>query len=397
MLHLDRVLSASIAGLLLLLPASCDAEPPHPDQPLLEAGWQEVALPIPPGPGNRIILRESVHCGGKWYLVGGIGDPSVTGDYGMETRPAVWVSEDGSTWGNMRLTPRDYYGERVVFYSAGCREGKIAVIGSKTGGAHGNPRINTWYQQDDGSLNQVLADFELYNGPNFMNVSRIVAGPDSWLIAGNRMPGATVWLSPAATAFRIVEGAPELASDPRGETWAADAVATPQGWLVVGGMLFRGRTDRDPMSFTSKDGVSWARTVVTATPEYEEFQRVTASNGVVWAAGVRGSTFGVWRYAGGKWELTGEFGDLTGGSAAPAVKSLISHGTGLIMAGGTGSAHEIWASRDGRSWRQVALPAPTPVGAERTISINDHDQRILMVIDDGQRGRAWFGAVSVTF
>jgi hypothetical protein len=343
------------------------------------------------------MLRESVHCAGKWYLVGGIGDPSVTGDYGMETRPAVWVSQDGATWGNVGLTPRDYYGERSVLYSADCRAGKIAAIGSRTGGAHGNPRINTWYQRDDGSLIEVLADFELYNGPNFMNVSRIVAGPDGWLIAGNRMPGAAVWLSPDATGFRIVEKAPELASDPRGETWAADAVATPEGWLVVGGMLFRGRTDRDPMSFTSKDGNLWARTAVAATPAYEEFQRVRASNGAVWAAGVNGATFGVWRYTAGKWEVTGQFADLGEGSAAPTVRSLMPLGSGLIMAGGTGSAHEVWASRDGHSWRQVALPAPTPVGAERTISINTHEQRILLTIDDGQRGRTWFGAVSVTF
>lgn len=390
---LDRVLSTSIAG-LLLFSASCDSEQPQADQPLIEAAWQEVSLPIPPGPGSRIILRESVQCAGKWYLVGGVGDPSVTGDYGMETRPAVWVSQDGSRWENVALTPRDYYGERSVFYSAGCREGKIAVIGSKTGGAHGNPRVSSWYQQGDGSLIQVLAEFELYNGPNYMNVSRIVAGPDGWLIAGNRMPGAAVWLSPDATEFRILEGAPELASDPRGETWAADAVATPQGWVVVGGMLFRGRTDRDPMSFSSTDGLSWTRTAVAATPEYEEFQRVRSSNGVTWAAGVNGATFGVWKYAGTAWELKGAFGDLRGGSAAPFIKSFISYGTGLMMAGGTGSAHEIWTSSDGHSWRQVALPAPAPVGAERTIAINAREQQILMLIDDGQRGRAWLGAVS---
>lgn len=256
--------------------------------------------------------------------------------------------------------------------------------------------MSTWYQREDGSFIQVLAAFELYNGPNFMNVSRMVSGPSGWLIAGNRTPGAAVWLSQDATEFRIVEGAAELASDARGETWGADAVAVPEGWLVVGGLLPRGRPDRDPMSFTSGDGVSWSRTTVAATPEYEEFQRVTTAAGTIWAAGLAGATFGAWRYTGGKWEQTGKFGNLTG-SAAPSVRSLIPHGSGLIMAGGTGNSFETWASRDGHSWRPVALPAPTPMGAERTISINAHDQRILLIIDDARDGRAWFGAVSVTF
>src|SRR4029434_2591672 len=103
-----------------------------------------------------------------------------------------------------------------------------------------------------------------------MNVARMVAGPTGWLIVGNRTPGAAVWLSPDAHKFEIVEGAPELASDPRGETWAFDGAAIADGWMVVGGLRPAHRIDRDPASWRSADGKTWTRTVLAGTADYEE-------------------------------------------------------------------------------------------------------------------------------
>jgi hypothetical protein len=337
------------------------------------------------------MVRESVQCAGTWYVVGALGTPD-----GVDTRPAVWASHDGARWDMVPMTPKTYYGERSILYSVACRAGKVAIIGSKAGGAHGNPRVSTWYQQDDGSLIEVVAHFELYNGPNYLNVARMVAGPDGWLIVGNRTPGAAVWLSPDAHTFEILEGAPELASDDRGETWAADGAAVPGGWIVVGGLLPPHRIDRDPASWRSADGKAWSRTILAGTGDYEELQRVAVSGPVIWAAGLAGATFGVWRLSNDKWEQTGRFSRLAG-SAAPQVKGLVISPNGLIVAGATGSAHEVWASPDGSRWRRVDLPAAAPVGAERIISINGSDQHTLVLIDDGKSGRAWFGQVSVTF
>ncbi len=383
-----RVLASFLA--LITLVSGCESGDAQQPDTLIQTSWQEVSLPLPQGVTGRIMVRESVQCAGRWYIVGAVLPP------GEETRPVVWSSPDGNQWQTVPMNPKTYYGERSILYSAGCKDGKIAVIGSKTGGAHGNPRVSTWYQGADGSLTEVVSHFELYNGPNYMNVARMVPGPSSWLIVGNRTPGSAVWLSPDATEFTIVEGAPELASDARGETWAADGVYANSGWLVVGGFLPKGRIDRDPMAWTSPDGKTWQRTVIAGTDGYEELQRVLVRSGEIWSAGLDGKSFGAWRLNGASWEKTGAFSSL-GGSAAPSVKSLAPAAGGLLVAGATGHDHEVWGSPDGRKWRKVQLPSATPVGAERTISINGSDQRSLLLIDDGEHGKAWFGAVSVTF
>ena len=79
------------------------------------------------------------------------------------------------------------------------------MIGSRSGGAHGNPRVTSWYQRADGALVDMQAPFELYGGPEAVSVRRVVAGPSGWLIAGNRLSGAAVWVSADATDFRIVD------------------------------------------------------------------------------------------------------------------------------------------------------------------------------------------------
>ena len=87
------------------------------------------------------------------------------------------------------------------------------MVGAKSGGAHGNPRVTTWYRRDDGVFTDVVAAFELYGGPLAVTVGRIAGGPDGWLIAGARTSGAAVWLSDDATDFRLVDGDPALSSD----------------------------------------------------------------------------------------------------------------------------------------------------------------------------------------
>ncbi|TDB69879.1 hypothetical protein E1165_27350, partial [Micromonospora sp. KC723] len=226
---LRRVLAG--CGVFAVLLAGCDpgggreADGPEPVRP----AWRQLSLPS--GAAGRLVLRDVTACAGRWYAVGAVADAA------GGTRPAAWFSSDGTTWVTQKLVPRTYYGQRQVLYSAACRDGRVAVLGAKRGGAHANPRTSSWRQATDGSLVEVTAPFELYGGPRAVDVARMVSGDPGWLITGNRTSGAAVWLSPDSTRFTLVEAAAELASDARGETWNFDAVQVGSGWLAVGGLV----------------------------------------------------------------------------------------------------------------------------------------------------------------
>ena len=205
-----------------------------------------------------------------WYVVGGVFPADPTAD----SRPAAWSSPDGKTWTSLRLDPQGYWAERAVFSSVACRAGEIAMVGAKSGGAHGNPRVTTWYRRDDGVFTDVVAAFELYGGPRAVSVGRIAGGPDGWLIVGARTSGAAVWLSDDATDFRLVDGDPALSSDDSIDTLARDEVYDGHGWTVVGSASVTGRLPRVPMAWTSPDGESWHREDVPESDGFTDLERV---------------------------------------------------------------------------------------------------------------------------
>lgn len=394
----DRVRRLAAALVVpVLLGAGCSAgggprpDPspadPSPTPAASRPEWRPVPLPPPPGSPGRPAPRAAVACGDRWYVVG-----AVAGADG-ETRPAAWTSTDTRAWQSLRLTPKTYYGERNVLHTAACRGGRLVAVGGKNGGAHGNPRVSSWRELADGSLLEVTAPFELYGGPQAVNVGRLASGPSGLLIVGNRMTGAAVWTSSDATRFDIHEGVPELASDARGETWAADAVATPGGWLVVGGLVGAGRTDRDPLVWTSPDGRSWRRVGVPATTEYDELQRVTLSGDTPVAVGPYGRAFGAWRAAAGGWVAAGRFG-VPAATGVPLVRSLAPVDGGAVVAAvSDGTRHGLWTSVDqGDGWRPVVAPAEMPAGADRDVAVAGGPGGLLLVIDDGRAGRLWFAA-----
>ncbi|MEU5913925.1 hypothetical protein [Micromonospora sp. NPDC047527] len=384
----------AVFGLFALLLAGCDGPaPPTGDgssgptsaaAPPLRPGWQALTLPAPPGDAGRLLVRDLAACSGRWFLVGGVADT------GGGTRPAAWTSVDGTTWTSLPMRADSFYGRQNVLSSVACRDGTAAVIGAKVGGAHGNPRISTWRQRADGALVEVQAPFETYGGPKAVNVSRLAAGPPGWLIVGNRSAGAASWVSaPDAAEFALVEGAPELASDAVGVTWAFDAVAVPAGWLAVGGLLPAGRIDRDPAVWSSPDGRSWRRTVLPGGSEYEELQRVALVGGVPVAVGLRGATFGTWRQEAGGWVAAGAFGRRSS-SGVPVVASLVAAGDRLFAAVADGTRYSVWVSADrGGSWRQAAMPLEAGAGADRDVALVAVGDRWWLAVDDGSRAGLW--------
>ncbi|RKR87080.1 hypothetical protein BDK92_1352 [Micromonospora pisi] len=397
-----------VAGLVasVLLIAGCERPAADQAQHQVRPDWRAVTLPMPAGPDGRPMLRDAVTCAGRWYVVGAIG--GIDG----ATRPAAWTSADARNWSAVRLVPSSYYGERAILYAVGCRHGRIAVIGAKAGGAHGNPRVRTWRQLPDGALVEVSAAFELYGGPAAVNVSRVAGGPDGWLIAGGRESGAAVWRSPDGADFQLVENAPRLASDVELRTSATDALAVADGWLVGGSGRAPGRPDHDPFVWWSPDGLTWDRISLPASGSDEAVHRLLRVGDVVLALGSRGATFGTWRLAdptagggpavpdgaaGEGWRAAAGFG-VAGAGMIAGVEAVATYGDRVLAATVAAEGHRLWMSdATADRWSPVALPVAVPAGGDTAASIAATSGQVVMVTDDGRESRAWQARLSSTF
>ncbi|MQA24271.1 MAG: hypothetical protein GEU94_02100 [Micromonosporaceae bacterium] len=381
----------TLAGLMLALTmaAGCtngsDPEPSTTDAPL-PVTWREAALPQPPGRSGRIAVRDAVTCGGQQHITG-----AVFFDDGS-SKPAAWRSEDGRVWTPLTFKPRTYWGHRAVIYSASCRDGQLALLGAKSGGAHGNPRVTTWYPRDDGVFVDVDARFELYGGPRAVSVERMAAGETGWMIAGNRMSGAAVWISGDARDFTLVDSDPQLSSDPEVDTAARDVVHADGVWTVVGNAALDGRVARVPMSWTSADGRVWTRQRMPTGDGYTDAQRVIAFRAGVYAMGLLDDAFAAWRRTGadGKWRRAARFGGVDpDGRASPFVSGLTRAGDGLVAAVSDQTRYQLWASPDGKGWRPVKTPTRPTTAGEHLMTATGVGEQVILLADDGKAGRAW--------
>jgi hypothetical protein len=384
-----RLLPATVA-VLLLASACTDTEAETEPKPLV-LSWQEATLPVPPGPAGRIAVRDATTCAGTWYVVGGVFPPDPTED----SRPAAWSSPDGVTWTSLELDPTGYWAQRAVFSSVACRDGEIAMVGAKSGGAHGNPRVTTWYHRDDGAYADVVAAFELYGGPLAVTVGRIAGGPDGWLIAGARTSGAAAWLSDDATDFRLVDDDPGLSSDESIDTLAWDQVYDGERWTVVGSASVKGRLPRVPMAWTSPDGEAWHRQEVPGSDGFTDLERVINVQDGLLAAGIRGDEFGTWQRVDGTWKRLGLFGTLDPDRrAGPFVSALTPAGAQVFASVSDGTGYALWASDDGRAWQPVTTPTTPTTAGEHIMSASGSGNTLLLLADDGESGRVWLAPLT---
>ncbi|AYF26396.1 hypothetical protein CSH63_02720 [Micromonospora tulbaghiae] len=368
-------------GLLLVLLTACHA-PDRPAPQLLRPTWREVDLPLPIGLSGRLALRDAAACAGRWFVVGAVLDPAGT------PHPAAWSSVDGGAWVPLRPVPRSPYGAENVLTAVGCRDDRPVAMGGRSGGVHGNPRISAWRQDRDGSLVEVPAEFEVFGGPDAVNVGRIAGGPGGWLISGNRATGAAAWVSPDGSEFRLISGVPGLAADGAGRPWVADGVAVGSGWLMVGSVLPSGRTGSDAAVWTSPNGSAWRRAVLPDSGVDEDLQRVVRLGDRSVALGRRGEGVGAWVEEGDAWRPAD--GPAVRGADRPGrVWGLAARGDGAfaVVTGPADGAG--WFSPDGERWSPVALPAAVPEGSDRSVAVAAADDGAVLVVDDGGRARVW--------
>lgn len=373
-------------GCVVLAATACTGsgdEPPGPEP--VEITWEYVDLPQPPGPAGRVAVRDAVSCDGTWWLVGGM-----FGDDG-ESFPVGWRSDDGGvTWTTLRFTPRGYWAERAVLASVACRGDHVVMVGAKSGGAHGNPRVATWYQRADGTFLDVIAPFSLYGGDQAVSVGRVAAGPDGWLIAGNRTAGAAVWVASDDQTFELIDDDPALMRDAQVDTLAIDQVHDGSGWTVVGSGQVEGRVNRVPMAWGSADGRTWAREEVPTTDEFNDLERVAATDDGLLALGLRGEAFGTWRRTDGTWRLTEEFGAADpDGYAFRGVSGLVTDGDDALAAVSDGTSYQLWATLGGDPWAPVEVPVTPHAAGEQVLAVAAADGTVLLIADDAQKGRLW--------
>ncbi|MGC4805877.1 hypothetical protein [Micromonospora sp. DT233] len=378
-----RTVPGVLAACTLLLTA-CWSDPRPPPLVPARPDWQPVTLPTPPGAAGRLLLRDAAACAGRWFVVGAVADAAGA------TRPAAWSSVDGRAWASLRLAARSAYGAENVLTAVGCRDGVLAAVGAKSGGVHGNPRVSTWRQLADGSVREVPAEFEVFGGPDAVNVGRIAGGPQGWVIAGNRGTGAAAWSSPDATEFRLVSGVPPLASGGTGRTWAADVAAAEAGWVLVGSAA--GPPGGGPAVWTSSDGLGWQREAISGAGS-GDLQRVVRVGDRLVAVGRRGDGLGAWTDGPGPglarsgWRGGGALGPTEGASAQVGGLATVSDGALAVVLTDAGGA--AWFTTDGGGWFPVTLPGPLPVGADRSVALAGAGDRVLLLVDGGGQVGAW--------
>lgn len=376
-----RVVRAGLVATLLVLPVGCSED--------VEPEWNTAALPDPGGTPGFITVRDAVNCGGVWTAVGGVvlAEPTETQD----SRPAAWRSTDGVEWTTLDVTATTYWGERALLTSIACANDEVVAVGARSGGAHGNPRVTTFFEQD-GGLHDQEAAFNLYGGATATNVGPLAAADPGWLITGNRVSGPAVWHSEDGRDFTIEEDVTGLADAEDFVSLAQGAVWDGDAWVVVGGGNERSTLDREPVAWMSEDARSWQQVEVPGSDGYDDLERVIAVDDELVALGLSGDAFGVWRREDGDWSQSDPFGILPNDARrSPFVSSLVGGDRGLWATTSDGTAYALWHSNDGDGWTSVPTPERAPeTGGEHVLTVAASGDRVLLISDDGTGGRLWW-------
>ena len=382
-----RAALAALVGVLLL--GGCSD--PQPDT--LTISWTERPLPAPAGPPGRSVVRDAVQCGDGWWVVGAVflDSPTETRD----TRPAAWFSPDRETWTSVPVETGTYWGRRAILNSVACSRDRIAAVGARSGGAHGNPRVTT-FRMDGDTMVDVPALFVQYGGVSATNVGPIAGGPTGWLITGNRTSGPGVWFTDDPREFTRVEAEPGLTDDGDLESLAQGAGWSGEEWVVVGAGARTGRhLDPDPLAWTSTDGLTWTPEEMPAEDGVQDVHRVVdLGDGRLLAVGRSEGTFAAWVRDGGDWQGPTGFGAIADEwRGTPYVASLATTSVGVLATVSTGDHYELWQTGDGRTWRQVDVPLEPPTAGDHSLMAVAGDD-LLLVGDAGDGGHVWVGRVS---
>ena len=388
--NIGRVFGRRLALLWVLVCLAGCAQPTE-RSPAPELSWTEVHLP---DASENVILGALVRCANRWYAAGALRD-----DAGA-TRPAVWSSADSRVWQPLPVAPISYYGHQQVFFSLACQDGGVAALGSKNGGAHGNPRISSWHLTGNGTLAEVSAPFELYGGPRAITVTAIAGRRTGWLITGNwvgptEQPTAAVWLSADASGFVLHADALGLASSPQEVSFARGVVAGPSGWLVFGDFRPADSINRQPAVWASTDGLTWTRAALPVTHGDASVTALGVNGQRILAMGTRGGAPHAWSYDGSTWADAGGFpASNRPGAGLAKVGDVTLTARDGYAAIDNGSHWAVWRSADLHRWQTVSGPAQPPSGADNRLLLAGSDDLLVAAESLRTGSRLWVAARS---
>lgn len=382
------LITALVLGLGAVLVAACTSAEPEAER--VRLSWVEHPLPAPQGAPGRTVVRDAVQCGEGWWVVGAVflDHPTETRD----TRPAAWFSPDRVTWTSVPVDARTYWGRRAILGSVACSRDRIAVVGARSGGAHGNPRVTTFWL-DDRTLVDVRTTFIQYGGVTATNVGPVAGGPIGWLITGNRTSGPGVWFTDDPREFTRVEAEPGLTDDGDLESLAQAGGWAGEEWVVVGAGARTGEhVDPDPLAWTSPDGLTWTPEEIPATDGAQDVHRVLAlDDDRLLAVGLSAGRFAAWLRDDGVWRDPVVFGAVAEEwHGAPYVASLARTPAGVLATLSTGDHYEMWRTEDGRDWRRVDVPLEPQTAGDHTLVVAGGED-LLLVADAGDGGHVWVG------
>jgi hypothetical protein len=391
-----KALALAVVGALVLAGCTPDAEPPEEVAPVQ---WVEKAFPSPAGSPGRNVLRDVVECGDGWWVVGAVflDEPTETRD----TRPAAWFSTDLETWASVPVDAGTYWGRRAILNSAACSRDRIAIVGARSGGAHGYPRVTTFRLDDSasdvGTLVDVPATFVQYGGVSATNVGPISGGPTGWLIVGNRTSGPGVWFTDDPREFTRVEAEPGLTDDGDLDSLAQAGGWAGDEWVVVGGGARTGRhLEQAPLAWTSPDGLTWTPEEMPDDDGAQDVHRVAllgdgGEEVDLLAVGLSDGRFASWLRDAEGWHEPVSFGDVADSwKGSPYVASLAQTPAGMLATVSTGQRYEMWQTSDGREWRQVDVPLQPQTAGDHTL-VAAGGRSLVVVGDAGDGGHVWVG------
>ncbi|WP_439937886.1 hypothetical protein ACS3YM_18395 [Nocardia sp. N13] len=382
------LVTALVLVLGAVLVAACTSAEPEAER--VRLSWVEQPLPAPEGAPGRTVVRDAVQCGEGWWVVGAVflDHPTETRD----TRPAAWFSPDRMTWTSVPVDARTYWGRRAILGSVACSRGRIAVVGARSGGAHGNPRVTTFWL-DERTLVDVRTTFIQYGGVTATNVGPVAGGPTGWLITGNRTSGPGVWVTDDPREFTRVEAEPGLTDDGDLQSLAQAGGWAGEEWVVVGAGARTGEhVDPDPLAWTSPDGLTWTPEEMPAADGAQDVHRVLAlDDDRLLAVGLSAGRFAAWLREDGVWRDPVVFGAVAEEwHGAPYVASLARTPAGVLATLSTGDHYEMWRTEDGRDWRRVDVPLEPQTAGDHTLVVAGGDG-LLLVADAGDAGHVWVG------
>lgn len=194
----------------------------------------------------------------------------------------------------------------------------------------------------------------------------VEAAPDGTLVGVGRMSGTqafTAWTSSDGIGWTMQSPAGGVL--PAGGHQVHDLTVYPGGYVAVGSVALSD-TDADAAWWTSPDGVTWAAGAV-AEPGVQQMFGVAVSDGLIVAAGIDGTSTGIWKApVGGPFtridhvDLTIAASDFDPANTTARVFAwdVAAGGPGFVAVGadqttaGT-SVAAVWVSSDGSQWTRL--------------------------------------------